>query len=200
VSNPVGNLELRMAIARGEVTQDNFEEKRLEYGVIAKDAVSLVGTMTTENRQAESNVLRIARRTAGVTSEVQPLNDRQAQDIEQFLRKVDITYQDAFTEWQMAGEEGPAPTKLGVAQRLQSEFIASSYTQEIQRLIEDQSKVLLPFLKFETTITQDFSDADIDDLDFKDDLEPAQIGVLKNGLRAMIKQIEDLRNSRGVFF
>jgi hypothetical protein len=190
VSNPVGNLEFRMAIARGEVVQDNFEEKRIEYGVTAKDAVSMVGTMETANRQIEADVLRYARRSARVFSENAPYTDEQATQMEMFLKKVDEEYAAAVSDWVDGGRQGAKPSKKQIAKAFNLEFAAQGFTQAIDEIIKSQNISLeqygiIGFFSVSTT------EQDIDELVFPNEDDQKKIDSVKRNLKSALMNMQD---------
>lgn len=197
VSNATGNLNMRLAIANGEVTQDNFEEKRVEFGVTAKDALPMVGTMMTQDRQEEANVLRIGKRTAGVLSDVQQISDQQATDIERFYRNVGTRHADAVNDWQAGGEIGRKPTRIDVARDLQAEFIANGYTQDIAETVRQGQSMLLPH-GIEGFFTEYTTEQDIEELDI--DAEEKVVRRLKADLKSRLRSIEKAREQRELYF
>ena len=190
VSNPVGFLEFRIAIARGEVVQDNFEEKRIEYGVTAKDAVSLVGTMETANRQIEADVLRYARRSARVFGENAPYSDAQATQMELFLKKVDKEHAAAVSDWVDGGRQGPKPAKNQIAKTLNLEVAGQSFTEAIEEIVTSQNNTLEQY-----GITNFFSvnttEQDIDELVLPNVSDQRQINRVKADLKAALRNMLD---------
>ena len=197
VSNATGNLNMRLAIANGEVTQDNFEEKRVEFGVTAKDALPMVGTMMTQDRQEEANVLRIGKRTAGVLSDVQQISDQQATDIERFYRNVGTRHADAVNDWQAGGQIGRKPTRIDVARDLQAEFIANGYTQDISETVTQMQSMLSSY-NIQDFFTEYTTEQDIEELEI--DAEEKVVRRLKSDLKAALKRIEKARDQRELYF
>ena len=197
VSNATGNLNMRLAIANGEVTQDNFEEKRVEFGVTAKDALPMVGTMMTQDRQEEANVLRIGKRTAGVLSDVQQISDQQATDIERFYRNVGMRHADKVREWEAGGKVGRKPTRIDVARDLQAEFIANGYTQDISETVTQMQSMLSSY-NIQDFFTEYTTEQDIEELEI--DAEEKVVRRLKSDLKAALKRIEKARDQRELYF
>ena len=199
-SNSLGNLEFRMAIQRGEVTQENFEEKRVEFGVTAKDGVGFFDKMLTVDKSADREVMRIARRSAKVYSEVQPYNDEQATQIEKFLRRAEGAHASAISEWEAGGEEGPKPLLVDTARKLQNEFIASGFTEEIERVLGRMNESLTIS---DGTVVNTFefneytTEEDIDDLDLSLHPKPEE---LRKILKTYLKSLEDYKAGRADFF
>lgn len=197
VSNYPGNLQMRQAIAKGIVTRENFDEKLAEFGVTAKDGVTIFTNLLTTDRQVENDVLKIAKRTAGVLSDVQQINDAQASNIESFMRNVNVKLSTRITEWEAGGKVGPKPTRLLAAQNLQAEFIASGYTKDIDASLSAVNATISQYTAFELTETT--TDQEIEELVFEG-IEDKVANRLRADLRATIARVRAQAEQRSNYF
>lgn len=192
-SNHGGNLLLRQGIQDGTVTVENFDEKLVEFGVAYKDAVTMFDKLISTTRQADADVLRAAKTSAGVFSEVADVDDEQAQQIDGFIRRVDQGYIAAVAAWERGGMEGPKPRKIDIANQVQDEIIASGFTRDITDQINNANNQLQSYTSFR--IVESTTDQEIDDLQLEG-LKPKDADRVKNGIKAALRQIREARQAR----
>lgn len=199
-SNHRGNLMMREAIQRGEVTPENFSQKQKEYGVIHKDAVSLFDKMISVDKAADAEVLRMARASANIYDEMSPYSDEQAKQVNMFMRKVERDYAVSVAEWEDGGQTGPKPTRLEAAQGVQDNIISQAFTQNITRILDAMNKQLRPNerLTFSTfVIDETTTEQDIDNLQLVNAPRPQAI---KDELKILLFSLQKEIKARENFF
>lgn len=195
-SNYKGNLLFRTAIQNGEVTQENFEFKRVEFGVTAKDAVSLFDKMLTVDKSGEAEILKIAKRASKIVNELNITED-QATEFEAFLRKVEVTYEQELTTWDAEGRPlGMKPNKPDVAQRLFDEHVASEYTKNIKTEVTVLNDLLKNIVNDTVELNEYSTEQDIDDLNLSKHPKPEEF---RKELKLRLRRIKEDVDGRGVF-
>lgn len=195
-SNPRGNVDMRTAIAMGQITLENFEQARVLFGVTYKDAYSMISNVTTTQKQDYRSAVQLARSAAGVVDELTTTyTSQQATQINTFMKAVDRKFAEAEAVWEKAGSPiGQRPTRLAIAREIEVSVFDSAVQKQIDAEIANANFAIANVSGF--TITENTTDKEIDTIPFDPKLNEAEQRTMRTTLKSQLRKIQDLIEKR----
>lgn len=195
-SNPRGNVDMRTAIAMGQITLENFEQARVLFGVTYKDAYSMISNVTTTQKQDYKSAVQVARSAAGVVDELTTTyTSQQATQINTFMKAVDRKFAEAERTWQEAGAPiGERPTRLSIARDIEVSVFDSAVQKQIDAEIANANFAIANVSGF--TITENTTASEIDTIPFDPKLSAAEQRTMRTTLKSQLRKIQDLIQKR----
>ncbi len=195
-SNPRGNVEMRTAIAMGQITLENFEQARVLFGVTHKDAYSMISNVTTTQKQDYKSAVQLARSAAGVVDELTTTyTSQQATQINTFMKAVDKKFAAAEADWKASGSPiGKRPTRLSIARDIEVSVFDSAVQKQIDAEIANANFALADISGF--TITENTTAKEIETMPFDPKLDEDEQRTMRTTLKSQLRKIQDLIEKR----
>jgi hypothetical protein len=193
-SNPSGNVNLALAIAKGQVTIENFPEAREHFGVTYKDALSMVSKASAVDKNDLKQATLLARQAAGVLDELTTTyTSQQATQINTFMKKVEKEFSKQLADWKESGSPiGDRPTRMAIARDIETLVFNSEVQKQIDAEIQAANDRLQGISNF--PITESTTEAEIDTMPFNPsaNLSDDEMRTERTTLKSQLRKIRDL--------